>query len=70
MKVLSEEKLITEYYIIGMISDIVLKNGQNNNVYNLNEFNSKKKIDNYYSKQRQISLPQNKIFLSRESNLT
>ncbi len=70
MKVLSEEKLITEYYIIGMISDIVLKNGQNNNMYNLNEFNSKKKIDNYYSKQRQISLPQNKIFLSKESNMT
>jgi hypothetical protein len=71
MKVLSEEKLISEYYIIGMISDIVLKNGQiNNNGYNLNDFNSKKKIDNYYNKQRQISLPQNKIFLSKESNLT
>ena len=70
MKVLSEEKLITEYYIIGMISDIVLKNSQNNNGYNINDFNSKKKIDNYYNKQRQISLPQNKIFLSRESNLT
>ena len=53
-----------------MISDIVLKNGQiNNNGYNLNDFNAKK-IDNYYNKQRQISLPQNKIFLSKESNLT
>ena len=72
MKVLSEEKLITEYYIIGMISDIVLKHGQNNtqNTTNLGDINYRKKVDNYYNKQKQISLPQNKIFLSRESNLS
>jgi hypothetical protein len=72
MKVLSEEKLITEYYIIGMISDIVLKHGQNNtqNTTNLGDINYRKKVDIYYNKQKQISLPQNKIFLSRESNLS
>ena len=31
MKVLSEEKLITEYYIIGLMSDIILKHNKINN---------------------------------------
>ena len=72
MKVLSEERFITQYYIIGMISDIVLKK-QNNffNIYN-NNINdiilNQKKIENYH-KNSIVNIPQNKIFTSKESNI-
>jgi hypothetical protein len=73
MKVLSEEKLITEYYIIGLISDIVLKKQNNNNfnIYNnnFNDGNINKKRTENYQKNNIFSTPQNKIFLSKESNL-
>ena len=73
MKVLSEEKLINQFYIIGLISDIVLKKQNNNfNVYH-NNFNDdnlyKKKIENYH-KNKVFYTPQNKIFLSKNSNVS
>ena len=67
MKVLSEEKLITEYYVIGMISDVVLKKGQNNIYNNCMDMNPKSKIDSYVKKKNTISIPQNRLFLSNIS---
>ena len=70
MKVLSEEKLITEYYIIGLMSDIILKHNKinNNMLTTLEDFTQKKKIE-YYQRKSKYSLPQNRIFLSKESNI-
>jgi hypothetical protein len=70
MKVLSEEKLITEYYVIGLMSDIILKHNKiNNNMLNsLEDCNPKKKIQHYQRKSK-YSFPQNRIFLSKESNI-
>ena len=57
IKVLSEEKLFTSYFILGALSDIFLKKYLNNNT----TFHLKKKID---SNKNSIWTPQQNIFIS------
>ena len=63
IKVLSEEKLFTSYFILGALSDIFLKKYlfNNNNIINNNTTNLKKKNN---SKKNSIWTPQQNIFIS------
>ena len=63
VKVLSEEKLFTSYFILVALSDIFLKKYlfNNNNIINNNTTNLKKKNN---SKKNSIWTPQQNIFIS------